>query len=118
MIADLSVAARVAMLELAGRLRSLSNAIRVEGHTDDVPIENAQYASNWDLSVARATRVVRFLIDEAGIDPMRLSAAGYADFRPRVPNVDAASRARNRRVDIVVLAADVAGREEPAEGGR
>jgi chemotaxis protein MotB len=112
--ADLSLSARVAMLHVAHTLRGLPNAVRVEGHTDDVPIETAQFASNWDLSAARATRVVRFLIDEAGLEPTRLSAAGYAEHRPRLPNVDAPSRARNRRVDIVVLDAGVAGREEPA----
>lgn len=111
--ADLSVQAEGVMLDLADRLRNLPNVIRVEGHTDDVPIATPRFASNWELSTARATRVVEFLIEQGNIDPSRLSAAGYAEHRPRRPNVDAPSRARNRRVDIVVLDPDVAGREEP-----
>lgn len=111
--AHLSAQAEGVMLDLADRLRDLPNVIRVEGHTDDVPIATPRFASNWELSTARATRVVEFLIEQGNIDPARLSAAGYAEHRPRRPNVDASSRARNRRVDIVVLDPDVAGREEP-----
>lgn len=110
--ADLSDPAMMVMSELAARLRALPNLVRVEGHTDDVPIATAQFASNWDLSTARATRVVEFFIEE-GIDPVRLAAAGYAEYRPRLPNDSAESRARNRRVDIVVLDPVSAGREEP-----
>jgi chemotaxis protein MotB len=110
--ADLSASAMAVMAELAARLHDLPNLVRVEGHTDDVPIATLQFASNWDLSTARATRVVEFLIDE-GIDPGRLAAAGYAEYRPRLPNDSPASRARNRRVDIVVLDPVAAGREEP-----
>jgi chemotaxis protein MotB len=116
--ADLSPEASIVMYELAGRLRDLPNLIRVEGHTDDVPIATSQFASNWDLSTARATRVIEFLIEEAGIDPMRLAAAGYAEHRPRVPNDTAERRARNRRVDIVVLDPEVAGTEEPGSPAR
>lgn len=110
--ADLSLSAMSVMADLAERLRELPNLVRVEGHTDDVPIATAQFASNWDLSTARATRVVEFLIDE-GIDPGRLAAAGYAEYRPRLPNDSAGARARNRRVDIVVLDPVAAVREEP-----
>jgi chemotaxis protein MotB len=110
--ADLSNSAMTVMAELAARLHDLPNLVRVEGHTDDVPIATAQFASNWDLSTGRATRVVSFLID-AGIDPGRLAAAGYAEYRPRLPNDSPESRARNRRVDIVVLDPVAAGREEP-----
>jgi chemotaxis protein MotB len=113
--AELSLSARVAMLELAGELRGLPNLVRVEGHTDDVPIRTAEFASNWDLSTARATRVVRFLIEEGRMDPARLAAAGYAEHRPRRPNDSLESRARNRRVDIVVLDESSAGREDPED---
>ncbi len=116
--AELSQPARDVMLDLADRLRDLPNLIRVEGHTDDVPIATTQFASNWELSTARATRVVQFLIEECGLDPARLAAAGYAEYRPRLPNASVESRARNRRVDIVVLDPATARREEPAEGGR
>lgn len=115
--ADLSGAAMVVMADLAARLHDLPNVIRVEGHTDDVPIATSQFASNWDLSTARATRVVEFLIEE-GIDPGRLAAAGYAEYRPRLPNDTPDARARNRRVDIVVLDPVTAGREEPGAAAR
>lgn len=111
--ADLSSSAIEVMYDLADRLRDLPNLIRVEGHTDDVPIATAQFASNWDLSTARATRVVEFLVEDGGIDPTRLAAAGYAEYRPRLPNTTAEQRARNRRVDIVVLDPLSAGTEEP-----
>ncbi|HEY8391138.1 MAG TPA: flagellar motor protein MotB [Capillibacterium sp.] len=77
--------------------------IRVEGHTCDLPIRNASYPSNWELSTARATNVTRFLIDEVGIDPHRLGATGYAEFRPIAPNDSEENRMRNRRVDILLL---------------
>lgn len=116
--AELSEAARSVMLDLADRLRALPNLIRVEGHTDDVPIATSQFASNWELSTARATRVVQFLIEECELDPARLAAAGYAEYRPRLANTTAESRARNRRVDIVVLDPATASREEPGAIGR
>lgn len=113
--ADLTPEAARVMLTVAAALRRLPNLIRVEGHTDDRPIRTARFASNWELSAARATRVVQLLIEQGGLDPERLSAAGYAEFRPRVANVSADARARNRRVDIVVLSASTA-REEPEAG--
>ena len=100
---ELSPSAQLAILDLATELARVPNLVRVEGHTDDVPIRTTEFMSNWDLSAARATRVVRLLIDEGGLDPARLSAAGYAEHRPRQPNTTPAARARNRRVDIVVL---------------
>jgi chemotaxis protein MotB len=101
--AELSAQARNVMLDLAQELRGLPNLIRVEGHTDDVPIHTVQFASNWELSTARATTVVQYLIEAGGLDPVRLGAAGYAEFRPRLSNDSLDARARNRRVDIVVL---------------
>jgi chemotaxis protein MotB len=98
---------------IATALRPLGNALRIEGHTDDVPIHTARYGSNWELSTARASAVVAYLIVKAQVEPERLSAAGYAQFHPRVANDSPVNRARNRRVDIVVLNA-TAGREEPA----
>ncbi len=77
--------------------------IRVEGHTCDLPIRTERFPSNWELSVGRATNVTRFLIEEAGVAPHRLSATGYAEFRPVVPNDCEENRAQNRRVDIVLL---------------
>jgi chemotaxis protein MotB len=109
--AELSDAARTVMLDMADQLRALPNQIRVEGHTDDVPIHTALFASNWELSTARATTVVQLLIEAGGLDPARLAAAGYAEYRPRLPNDSPDHRARNRRVDIVVLDPSAAGQE-------
>lgn len=75
--------------------------ILVEGHTDSTPISNARYASNWELSSARAGAVVRYLV-ERGVEPHRLAAIGRADNFPLVAGTDPASRALNRRVTIVV----------------
>jgi chemotaxis protein MotB len=75
--------------------------IAVEGNTDDVPIQGGAFPSNWELSTARASTVVRFLISRA-VDPQRLSATGYADLHPIASNATAAGRARNRRVEIVL----------------
>jgi chemotaxis protein MotB len=111
--ADLTPEAELVMLTIAAALGPLPNLIRVEGHTDDRPINTPLFSSNWDLSTARATRVVRLLTGEGGLDPRRLSAAGYGEFRPRVPNLSADARARNRRVDIVVLDRASARAEEP-----
>lgn len=78
--------------------------IRSEGHTDDRPISTGRFPSNWELSSARATEVVRTL-QKHGISPERLIAIGYGDTRPAVPNTDAESRAKNRRVEIIVVPA-------------
>jgi chemotaxis protein MotB len=112
--ADVHREAQELIGRIASSVRPLGNALRIEGHTDDVPIRTARYESNWELSTARASAVVAFLIHGAGLDPVRLSAAGYGEFHPRAPNDSAANRARNRRVDIVVLNS-AARREEPGE---
>lgn len=81
--------------------------LRIEGHTDNVPIHNAQMTSNWELSTARATEVIRVLIVGHRFAPERLSAAGYAEFHPVASNLTPQGRAQNRRVDIVVLSTQV-----------
>ena len=98
---ELSAGAEAVLSRIADQLRDLPNEIRVEGHTDDVPIRTSVFASNWELSTLRATMVVRFLIAK-GLSPERLSALGYADTRPRAAAGTAEGRARNRRVDIIV----------------
>jgi chemotaxis protein MotB len=110
--ADLTPDAERVMLLVAGALRRLPNAVRVEGHTDDTPIRTPLFASNWELSTARATRVVELFAREGGLEPSRLSAAGYAQYRPRVANDSLTARARNRRVDVVILDAAAGSREE------
>ena len=84
-------------------LKRNDNLIRVEGNTDNVPIATSAYPSNWELSTARAVNVVRYLVENDGLIPTRVSAAGYGQFQPRTPNMDDASRQANRRVDIVLL---------------
>ncbi len=76
--------------------------IRIEGHTDDVPITTSLFRSNWDLAAARAASVVHYLLRTGLIDPKRISAEGFADSRPLKPNETAEGRAANRRVEIVI----------------
>ncbi|MZQ75130.1 MAG: OmpA family protein [Peptoclostridium sp.] len=77
--------------------------IRVEGHTDNVPIYNSKYPSNWELSVSRACNVVRFMIEQNGVMSERLSAAGYSEYHPVAANDTVDNKAKNRRVDILIL---------------
>ena len=77
--------------------------LRIEGHTDNVPIHTAEFDSNWELSSARATRIARMLVEMHAIQPDRLSAAGYGEFHPVGSNASPQGRANNRRVDLVVL---------------
>jgi chemotaxis protein MotB len=86
-------------------VKPFNRPLRIEGHTDDVPISTREFRSNWELSTARAATVIRFLTERVGFDPRRLSAAGYGEFHPRVANDTPENRARNRRVDIVILEA-------------
>ncbi len=90
------------LLRITANIKTKYFPVRVEGHTDDVPIHNDRFASNWELSSTRAVAVVE-QIAAYGLAPERLSAAGYAQFRPLVPNTSWKARALNRRVDIVVL---------------
>lgn len=113
---ELSETAQALVARVALTLNRFGNPVRVEGHTDDVPIHNLRFASNWDLSAARASRVVEFLIAR-GLEPVRLSATGYAEFHPRMPNESAEARASNRRIDLVVLNAATTSAEEPAAAG-
>lgn len=90
-----------AMLSVAEVLVATEFPITIEGHTDNIPIKNAQFPSNWELSAVRATTVLRLFAD-AGITAERLTAIGYADTRPVEPNILADGRARNRRVTILI----------------
>ncbi|MFN3682187.1 MAG: flagellar motor protein MotB, partial [Nitrospira sp.] len=88
---------------LANVLLELNRHVRVEGHTDNVPIKTAQFPSNWELSATRAVMVVRVLSELYGVPADHLAAVGYADTRPVVPNLTPDQRAKNRRVEIVIL---------------
>lgn len=78
-------------------------AINVEGHTDNVPMNSARFPSNWELSLARAANVGRFLVESKSISPKRVSVSGYSEYHPIVPNDSAENRSKNRRVDIMIL---------------
>jgi chemotaxis protein MotB len=114
--AELSLVARGLLGDVSQSLTEVGNLVRVEGHTDNVPIHTSRYASNWELSTARATAVVAYFVDQ-GLSPGRLSAAGYAEHHPRVSNTLPGDRARNRRVDVVVLNPITVAREEPGQPG-
>lgn len=101
--AELKPSAKQVLDRVAEVLRAVPNPVLIEGHTDNLPIRTAQYPSNWELSAARAARVLRYLVQKGGIPAERLIAVGYADTRPLVPNSSPANRAQNRRVDIAVL---------------
>ncbi len=100
--ADLNPASIAALQSIAQVLQSYSQAIEIIGHTDNRAIETARYPSNWELSAARASRVVRLLID-TGIDEKRLLAVGNADTHPVASNDTMEGRLRNRRVEIVIV---------------
>lgn len=92
------------VIEVGKMLTNLgNNFIRVEGHTDNVPISNSQFSSNWQLSVIRASNVTEFLIKKCGIKPDKIGAMGYGENRPKVSNDTDLSRSKNRRVDIVIV---------------
>jgi chemotaxis protein MotB len=93
-------------------LKKNPNLIRVEGFTDNVPINTAQYPTNWELSTARAVNVVRYFVEHDGLSPSRVSAAGYGEFKPRTSNRTDEERQQNRRVDIVLLNATLSNAEK------
>lgn len=91
------------VLDLVGRtIRTKAGEVLVSGHTDNIPINTAEFQSNWELSSARALIVVKYMIDKAGVPPTILGATGYSEFRPVAPNDNAVNRQRNRRVEFLV----------------
>jgi len=101
--AALKPSALPALDRIASILSVRTCRLRIEGHTDNVPIHTAQMPSNWELSTARSTELVRLLIVRYGFPPQRLAAAGYAEYHPIATNDTAQGRAQNRRVDVVIL---------------
>jgi chemotaxis protein MotB len=89
--------------KIAEILRTMNNPVRVEGHTDNTPTNDPRYPTNWELSVARALTIVRYLIDHESIAPERLLAAGHAEFNPVAPNDSRVNRTLNRRADIIII---------------
>ena len=107
--ADLKPSAFPALDRIASILAVRTCRLRIEGHTDNIPIHTPQMASNWELSTARSTELVRLLILRYRFSPDRLAAAGYAEFHPIAGNDTAQGRAQNRRVDVVILTEHIAG---------
>ncbi len=100
-----SAQVRAAILPVLGKLARFVNKfsypLRIEGHTDSLPIETNRFPSNWDLSAARAVSVARYF-QQVGVTPDRMAAAGYGEFRPLADNNTAGGRSRNRRVEILL----------------
>ena len=105
-VARLSPESTAVMRRLAATLKPFPNPIRVEGHTDNVPIKTREFRSNWELSSARAATVVRLFAD-AGVDPHRMAALGFGEYQPAAGNDTPEGRAANRRVVVVVTADSV-----------
>jgi chemotaxis protein MotB len=103
--ATVKPAALEVLSTISQTLAEHNNPLRIEGHTDDHPIHTSRFDSNWELSTARATEIVKYFIVTRSIPPERISAAGYAEFHPVAANDTAEGRSQNRRVDIVVLGA-------------
>jgi chemotaxis protein MotB len=102
--ATLSAEANKILDKVAGPLFAMPYAIEVEGHTDTLPIRSSNFPSNWELSAARATAVIRYLVEVRRFPPARLAARGMADNQPLGPNDPARGNPRNRRVEIHLLA--------------
>lgn len=90
---------------IAEVMTQYNNPLRVEGHTDNVPISTSQFPSNWELSTARATNGLKYLLRNFDVDANKISATGFAEYRPIADNATAEGRAKNRRVDLVMLSA-------------
>ncbi|MBE0466185.1 MAG: OmpA family protein [Candidatus Desulforudis sp.] len=101
--AELTSLAREIMDKLGLIILQTPNYIRIEGHTDNVPINTPRFPSNWELSAARSTSVVQYLIARHNFPPERLSATGYGEYRPKAANTTPDGRQKNRRVDFVIL---------------
>ncbi|MCR1933647.1 OmpA family protein [Clostridium tepidum] len=101
--ADIKPESRQIMDKLNGLIATMANEVIVEGHTDNVPIKNEVYGSNWELSTARAVNVLRYFVETKKQNPARFTAAGYGEYRPMVQNNSDANRAKNRRVNIVIV---------------
>jgi chemotaxis protein MotB len=101
--ASFKAASQAAISRMAELLAKDQHNLRIEGHTDNVPIHNSQFNSNWELSTARATQMILLLIEKYRLPPGSLSAAGYGEYHPIASNSTEAGRATNRRVDVVIL---------------
>ena len=103
--------------KIIAAINQYTNSIRIEGHTDSIPIQTSAFPSNWELSTARATNIVRYLVNSHAFSPDKLSAIGYGEYRPIADNQTAEGRQKNRRVDLVILSKE-GEQGEPTKGPR
>jgi chemotaxis protein MotB len=103
------------MGKICAVIAQVSNPVRLEGHTDSIPIHNSRFRSNWELSTARAIATMELLRTRFHVEPERLAVAGYAENAPSDTNDTEEGRAHNRRVDLVVLSAEALKAEPPSE---
>ena len=89
--------------DIANFLTTIDNPVIIEGHTDSIPIKNSVYATNWELSSARAINLIKYLTENYKLSPKRLSAVGYGEYAPIYDNTTNKGREKNRRVDIIIL---------------
>ncbi len=101
--AELKSGAYDVLDEIASAIKSTARNIRIEGHTDNIPVQSKEYPTNWDLSSARALVVLKYLLSAHSFDPTKISASGYGEFRPIATNDTLRGRSKNRRVDIILL---------------
>ena len=101
--ADIATEALPLLQKVGAIIAKTDYLIRIEGHTDDLPIHTERYPSNWELSTARAVNVLRYFIKNHNIDPRRLAAEGFGEFHPLVANDSPQSREKNRRVEIIFI---------------
>jgi chemotaxis protein MotB len=106
--ADVRPEAVDVLARLASIIEPAAGEIRIEGHSDNIPIATAEYPSNWELSSRRAASVLRYFTETMGLPAERFQVAGYAEFRPIVPNDTRENRAKNRRVEIILLTPQIA----------
>lgn len=103
-VATISQKSKILLNKMGKIISETDYPVRIEGHTDDIPIKTAKYPSNWELSTTRAVNVLRYFIENLDISPERLSAAGFGEHRPLFPNTTAQNRAKNRRVEFIFIA--------------
>ncbi len=101
--ADLKVSSAAALDQIGALLKDSKRRLIIEGHTDSEPVHNVKFASNWELSALRATKVLRYLAARDGIDPKTMTAVAYADQKPVAPNDTEEHRAKNRRIEILIV---------------
>ena len=100
--ADLNRFSQSSLITIAEVIKDTPYMINVVGHTDNIPMHSEKYATNWELSVARASTVARFLVEEMDMNPQQFVVSGYSSYRPVKPNTNARNRAENRRVEIII----------------